>query len=307
MDAGRYDHVALDTPGDARDLQRSRQHATAAGAEGDEQFSDSYRANRRLPRSCVAGPHACREGKPEARHGDRPPPRSPRGSFERMAGEMAQRDARSAVGLGSGEIPSGRAGDSPLDQWRRHAHKPRKNSFLGRLAAAVTRMSPSTAALQLALIIVLSSLAVDGAKWVYDQIRYDHSKVFEIYEIEYLSTSLKPGEPFGYRLAEYYKREDCAPPQGRGELRYILHDYNVDRLPNGQPTRTWIDYGRDSRSGGGKGHRSLDDFSLIPLGPPYMAPLMPGSYALQWRATYHCANSSEPVVMMGPLMEFTVI
>lgn len=167
------------------------------------------------------------------------------------------------------------------------------------LAHTVEAAPASTILWYLAILLVASSLTADALRLGYLHLRYDMSEVVRIDKLEVRSVSLRPGEPFGYRLAEFYKRADCTPPDGKGELTYYLHDFNVARLPNGVPARYRLDYERESRTQAGQTH--LDDFSEIPL--PVLAP---GSYAAQWRAVYTCANSPEPVTVWGPVLRFSV-
>lgn len=98
----------------------------------------------------------------------------------------------------------------------------------------------------------------------------------------------------------YSKRVDCHPPAGRGELTYILWDLNTERLPNGQPIRRTV-LERDSRAAGGS-DVTLPDYSTVPVGE-----LLPGSYAFQWLATYHCANARRVQNVEGPLLYFEVV
>ncbi len=152
------------------------------------------------------------------------------------------------------------------------------------------------------VVFFAASLAKDVAGYLYDHIVYDYSEIVRIDGISFRSDVLAPGESFGYRLDQYYKRADCGPPEGYGNLRYRVYDLNVDRLPNRVANWVWLDYERRSRAPGGETVQSLGDFSEIPL-----PVLKPGLYALQWEASYYCARSKEPnQVRDGPLMKFTV-
>lgn len=147
-------------------------------------------------------------------------------------------------------------------------------------------------------MLAVSSFISDAARIGYMALRYDDSDAVVVHDIALRSDTLRSGDPVEYAMT-YSKRDDCHPPAGRGELRYYLWDFNVNRTPNNQPTRRLV-FERNSRAGGGE-RVTTDGYSKIPIGIQ-----VAGDYGLQWIATYHCARASEPQELTGPMLPFRV-
>ena len=125
---------------------------------------------------------------------------------------------------------------------------------------------------------------------------YDDSPAIVVRDSKLVSTRLRPGEPVAYTFT-YDKRSDCHEPIGKSEISYRLWHF-----PRGAiPWFDWVSYGRPSRAPPGTNMR-LDGPSVIPL--PRLAA---GSYAIQFRAVYHCARASDEQTIDGPMLPFEVV
>ncbi len=157
-------------------------------------------------------------------------------------------------------------------------------------------MDTSSVVLLIAVLVTVISFMSSAIVYVGRILVYDESPALVVRAVEPVTTVLKSGDPFRYYLA-YDKRMDCEPPLGSSEISYRVWSYQ----PNEVPTFVWLDYARPSRAPPGRNQR-LATPSTIPL--PHLAP---GPYGFQFRAIYHCKNSSGPQTIDGPIVKFAVV
>lgn len=130
------------------------------------------------------------------------------------------------------------------------------------------------------------------ANRVLDRIVYDDRAPMQFWNLK-TSKVLRPGQTFLLEF-DYTKREECYPPQGRGEVEYRLWTQEAGL---GFVRFKIIANSISFASPAVNGHRQ----TMVPL-----PVLDPGRYALQSRAEFWCRHASRILEVWSDLWEFDV-